>query len=272
MTPRSESDLLDGAEEQALRDLYYQHAPEHVESEHAWAAIAPRLALQSAGARQKRGLRLWAPRPSGERRGRRAGLGVAAALVALPLLLMGAGLAKEQLMALDPGMQRIADEHLYREVGQSQTQDGVTITVTAAYADEGRSVFYYHIQLSPALARQYQRADIGSWDFTDGQVNTPTQSPNVSGGLGTCAPWDIATRSASCYMIDGPFTAGATASQITLILAISRVYLTSRESGSREIRGLWRFQFAIPYHHNNIGSVEQFFPHLLHLAPTQSQP
>lgn len=269
MTQRSDSDLLESAEEQALRELYLERAPEHVETERAWAAVAQRLAPQpaSAGRRPQR-LRLWAPRSSGQRSGWRAGIGAAAALVALPLLLMGAGIAKERLMSLDPGMQRIADERLYQEVNQSQTVDGVTITVTAAYADEGRTVFYYRVQLSPEMARQYQRADLGSWDFTDSQGNTPSGS----GGVGTCAPWDSATRSVACYMIAGPFAAGSAASQIALRLDISRVYLLPAGSGSSEVDGQWRYQFTIPFHHINIGSVEQFFPHLLHLAPTQPQP
>jgi hypothetical protein len=268
MTQRSDSDLLESAEEQALRELYLERAPEHIETERAWAAVAQRLAPQPADARRIRGLRHWATRPGGRRSGWRAGLGAAAALVALPLLLMGAGIAKERLMALDPGMQRIADERLYQEVNQSQTVNGVTISVTAAYADEGRTVFYYHIQLSPELAQRYQRVDLGSWDFTDSQGNTPSGS----GGLGTCAPWDSATRSVACYMIAGPFAAGAAESHIALRLDISRVYLTPAGAGSSAVDGQWRYQFTIPFHHINIGSVEQFFPHLLHLAPTQPQP
>lgn len=269
MTQRSDSDLLQSAEERALREVYLERAPEHVETERAWVAVAQRLAPQHVSANLPHRLRLWARRPSGRRMGWRARLGAAAALVALPLLLMGAGIAKERLMSLDPGMQRIADESLYQDVNQSQTVGGVTISITAAYADEGRTVFYYHIQLSPELAGQYQRADLGSWNLTTSEGYA--QSGN--GAIGTCAPWDSTTRSGSCYMIEGPFAAGAAVSHVTLTLDILRVYLLlPAGSSSSVMEGHWRYQFTIPFHHINVGSVEQFFPHLLHLAPTQPQP
>ena len=267
MPQRSDSDLLESAEEQALREMYLERAPEHVETERAWAAVAQRLAPQPASAGRRRRMRLWAPRSSGQRSGWRAGMGAAAALVALPLLLMGAGIAKERLMSLDPGMQRIADERLYQEVNQSQTVDGVTITVTGAYADEGRTVYFYHVRISPELARHYQSALLGQLNVTA----EPTSVQSAGGGLGVCAPWDSVTKSLSCYLVQGPFEPGA-ASHITINFDISRVYLSPPGAGSDEIDGHWRFQFTIPFHHMNIGSVEQFFPHLLHLAPTQPQP
>jgi hypothetical protein len=270
MTRHSETPQQDTAEERLLRTMYDERAPKRIDTNQAWAAVAPRLALQSAGAR--RGLGLWPTRASGRRTSWRTGLGIAAALVALPVLLMGAGLVKERLIPIDPGMQRIEDEGLYQRLNLSQTVEGVTITITGAYADEGRTVFYYRVQLSPELARQYQSAAIGAWDLTADQAAQATRAPAVAGGLGVCSPWDSATRSASCYMVQGPFDAGATASRITLALYISRVYLISTGSGSSEINGHWRYQFTIPFHHINIGSVEQFFPHLLHLAPTQPQP
>jgi hypothetical protein len=272
MARRSESNPLDTAEERQLRALYLARAPEQIETDQAWAAVAPRLALQSTSARQRRGLGLWPTSASGRRFDWRTRLGIAAALVALPVMLMGVGLVKENLMPIDPGMQRIADEGLYQYVNQSQTVDGVTITVTAAYADEGRTVFYYHVRLSPQLARYNQSAAIGAWNLTAEQAATQANAPTGDGGLGVCAPWDNATRSASCYMVQGPFTSGATATHITLTLDISRVYLMPTGAGSTEINGQWRYQFTIPFHHMNVGSVEQFFPHLLHLAPVRPQP
>ncbi len=267
MARQANSDPMETAEERLLRATYNERAPQHIETDRAWAAVAPRLLLQAASVRP--GGRVWvhSTQSGGRRRfGWLGRLGLAAAVVALPIALMGVGFVKERLTPLDPGMQRIADEGLYHAVGQSQTVDGVTITVTNAYADEGRTVIYYRVQMSPALAQSNRNALIGSWDLSDARGVEPT------GGIGTCSAWDSVTRSSSCYMIAGPLHPAASASDITLTLDITTVYLTQTDGAQGDAHGHWRFLFTTPYHHINVGSVEQFFPHLLHLAPTSSQP
>lgn len=57
MTQRSDSDLLESAEEHALREVYLECAPEHVETERTWLAVAQRLAPQHMSANLLRRLR-----------------------------------------------------------------------------------------------------------------------------------------------------------------------------------------------------------------------
>jgi hypothetical protein len=73
-------------------------------------------------------------------------------------------------------------------------------------------------------------------------------------------------------MVEGPFHPTAGASRVTLTLDITKIYLNRAAGGYDELTGHWRFQFALPFHETNVGSVEQFFPHLLHLLPTGQQP
>lgn len=265
MTRHAETEPLAGDDEELLRDLYHERAPAQIELHRAWAEVAPRLTLQSASVRRSHS--------GGRRFGWRARLGVAAAILALPVTLMGVGFAKENLMPLDAGMQRINDEGLYQYVNQSQTHDGVTVTLTAAYADEGRTVFYYRVQLASELAQRHESAVIGSWNLTSAQGDNTSATSDTRTYPGTCAAWDSATNSTSCYMIQAPFKVGTSASQIALTLDITQVYLPLRAAqGYDTLTGDWRYQFTIPFHHTDVGSSGQFFPHLLHLIPRHAQP
>lgn len=273
MAQHSVSDPLEPAFEQHVRAAFKEHAPEHVEVDRAWAVVAGRLTFGAESTLRTTTASAWWARSSGRRRpGWRAMLVATVAVLALPVLLMGAGFLRERLSALDPGMQRIIDEHLYQSIGQNQTVDGITITLTAAYADEGRTVFFYRVAMSPALAQRYESAAIGSWSLTDEQGNESTVAPPATGGVGICSAWQSEARSQDCYMVQGPFHPAASATQISLALDITRVYLIGPGSAHVQITGDWQFQSNVPFHHMNVGSVEQFFPHLLHLVPGGQQP
>lgn len=256
---------LEHAEEDAIATALAAHAPTDIEVEGAWAAVRSRLPLANAApasaADRVTAPRSWRP----VRRGWRAAAVLVAATCVLGVALGGAGLIRERTMALDPGMQRIADEHLYQEIGQTRQADGVTITVTAAYLDRGRSVIYYTVALAPVQRATYTRADLGSWSLTD-QAGA---EPEGTGGLGTCEPWPSDGSPMHCYLLEGPMPEAANARTVVLQLVVSRVYLQTSGRAHAEATGPWSFAFSAPYHDTNIGSVMQFFPHLLHLVPGQ---
>jgi hypothetical protein len=174
-------------------------------------------------------------------------------------------LIRESTMALDPGMQRIADEHLYQVIGQSRQADGITITVTAAYLDQGRTVIYYTLELAPAQRARYKRADLGSWTLADQAGAEPTGT----GGLGTCEPWPSDGSPVHCYTLEGPVPQTASSQTVSLRFEVTRVYLLTKLGQQGVASGPWSFAFTVSYHQTNIGSVAQFFPHLLHLLPGQ---
>jgi hypothetical protein len=257
------SDPQEHTTEHLLQATLQERSPATVETERAWSAVAIRLTF--AGQERGAGTAPAHPRRaflgSYLDRRRRALIAVAAVLL-LPILLLGAGFVREHYLGTDPGTQRIEDEHLYTTIGQRQVADGITITVTRAYADEGRTEVFYTVQLSPDLERRYEGAFLIQWSLTDLQA----AEPSGGGGLGTCTGWNGGDGRVYCTMIEGPFHPATGLSQLTISLHVAKVALMGTPSG--DVRtGPWDFQFGLPYHYLNIGSVEQFFPHLLHLHP-----
>jgi hypothetical protein len=257
------SDPQERATEELLQATFQERAPATIEVDHSWAAVSGRLALVGQKQRPARTSVRQSLGLGGSylARRRRALIAVAAVLL-LPILLLGAGYVKEHYLGTDPGTQRIEDEHLYTDIGQRQEADGITVTITHAYADEGRTEVFYAVLLSPELEKRYHGAFLIEWSLTDQQG----AEPSGGGGLGTCTGWNGGDGRVYCTMIEGPFHPAAGVNQLIISLNVVKVALMG--SSPHDMRtGPWDFQFALPFHQMNIGSVEQFFPHLLHLHP-----
>lgn len=257
------SDPQERSAEDLLQATFQERAPATVDVDRSWAAVAERMAFAGQDRRLANAAVRGRPGLGGSYLvGRRRALIAVAAVLLLPILLLGAGYVKEHYLGTDPGTQRIEDEHLYTNVGQRQEADGITVTITRAYADEGRTEVFYTVQLSPELEKRYRGAFLIEWSLTDQQ----SAEPSNGGGLGSCTSWNAGDGRAYCTMIEGPFHPAAGVNQLIINLNVVKVALIG--SSPHDIRtGPWDFQFALPFHHMNIGSVEQFFPHLFHLHP-----
>jgi hypothetical protein len=239
------------SEEALLRATFQEHAPADVALDTAWAAVARRLSAARAPERTPRLLR---------RLQRKVALPLAAAALALAVVLGAAGYAAAQdpFSLHDPGMLMITIGHLYQDIGQRQEADGVTITVTRAYADEGRTVIEYTLKLAPHLAQRYNSASLGSWLETEGHG---LQTTGETGFL-SCTGLPAGGGPESCVMVHGPYQPGAAIHHLDLTLEVSAVYLINRE-GTATQTGPWRFHFSLPYHRTNAGSIQQFLPRLI---------
>ncbi len=244
MTPS----LPETSAEELLCATLSEHAPASVETERAWAAISGRLAtLTHAKRPTPRGFRLLPSRGAA----RHWRLPQVAAAAVLAVVLMGAGVTGSYFVFQKA--RQVEQEHLYTDVGQRQTSQGVTITVRKAYADAGSSIIAYRIQLAPDLAQRYDHAIVFSDDLTD-QLG---EEPNAANVVCDNAPFlDVGFAGGiDCVADVSPFHAPDGTSQLTITYTVLKVALMHSGSATTHfIEGTWHFVFTIPFHQPSLGS------------------
>lgn len=130
------------------------------------------------------------------------------------------------------------DVNLYESIGQTQSNQGVTIIVTKVYADQGRTAIAYDI----ASAQANRRFLLGSYD-----VKSPTaQKQEVLTATQCDAPQNGVTH---CYMLQPAFLVPAGVTTLALTLDVHQ--LVEAGKSNTALAGQWHFSFTVPFHHEN---------------------
>lgn len=236
------------AQETALRAILQEHAPDSIELERAWTAVRGRLPVAGQVAAKTSGLRLFS---AGDARRRWRKTPVLVALAVFAFVLMGAasGIYFWGGPFGDPGIQLIGDQHLYSDIGQKLQIEQVTITVTKAYADMGRTLIAYDVQIPANLSNKYGNVVILSYSVKDQSGEEP------DGTYTECTAMPKDGSPMHCLMTLTAFHPGPSISQLVITWEIDKIALMPPTSASAEIHtGDWRFQFSLPFHRVNHGS------------------
>lgn len=236
------------AQEIALRATLQEHAPDAIEHERAWMAVRDRLPVAALAGTKNTGRRQFSP-TTARRWWRKTPVLVALAVFAFVLMGAASGIYFWGGPFGDPGIQLIGDQHLYSDIGQKLQIEQVTITVTKAYADMGRTLIAYDVQIPASLASKYGNVVILSFSVKD-------QSGEEAGGTYTeCTAMPRDGSPMHCLMTLAAFHPAASVSRLVIIWEIDKIALNPPGSASAEIHtGNWRFQFALPFHRVNHGS------------------
>ncbi len=239
------------AEEALLGATLHDHAPAIVDIDRRWTAVAERLSSRNQythGVKSSR-FQLLHNGQHNSRQWRIIGL---AAIAVFSTLLMGAGIVGYYFWGGpfgDPGIKQIGDQHLYQDIQQQQQSNQVTITVTKAYADTGRTLIAYDLQLPASVAQHYNNIVIGSFSVKDQQGEELTATNTQCTGL-------IHDGSPMhCLITLLPFHPKASVTQLTVTVDIMNVYLIQANNPGTEIRtGAWHFRFVLVFHRYNLGT------------------
>lgn len=168
--------------------------------------------------------------------GRGMKMSLVGALVAILLLtLTGAGLALGWWNPL------FGNPDLYQSIDQSRSDHGVTITVTKAYADEGRTIIVYEIAAKDTTKQYYP--DAYNLNGSTPQKQEPVQATECNG-------WKQGID--YCYMILPAFEVSKDVNRLTLTWDVPKLLVV--QPGVNKIptiKGSWHFTFTVPFHHVN---------------------
>jgi hypothetical protein len=241
--------------ERALRAALAAHAPAVMDTHTAWLAVRARLPLDAAPARAMED----AARPTMRSRTRPALVRRAlltAGIAAVLLALVGAGVGAAYWGGLfgGPKAQLIGDAGLYTAVGQSQTIDGVSLSVDQAYADPGNTFIAVTFRMPETQAERYGSLILNRISIRDG-AGHETYGLNM-----TCEPLARADLLQGggiehCMLDAGPLPAPLGAESVPVTVEVGEVWLLARGSGQRTVlHGPWTYQFALPWHAKSLGS------------------
>lgn len=239
--------------ENLLRTTLHEHAPIVTDSEPSWRMLTAQLpfhTLKNPVTRPNSQLSGWLARSSTRRW---KSIPVVAAIAVLSILLLGAGVTGGLYFwggaFGDSGLRVIGDQHLYTNIGQKQVADQVTVTVTKAYADAGRTLIAYDLQIPSNLAQHTQTLLVGSDSLTD------TLGEEPQGGDIQCTAFQQNGSPVHCLMTLPPFHPATGVSHLTIIWNITAIYIWSSKSTHNDVlSGPWHFQFALPFTQANHGS------------------
>lgn len=150
---------------------------------------------------------------------------------------------------------------VYQDIGQQQTNQGVTIMIRKVYADEGRTIIVYDITTDPAV------------DFIIDNDTLTGSAPQKSATLlGTsCSAPDQGVK--HCYAISPAFLVPSGEQTLRLTWDIPHLLVNVRDPhthvlvGRNLVRGLdgvqadlflvgnWHFSFSVPFHHESRSDV-----------------
>jgi len=230
-------------EELALRVMLEARASEMVDTDAAWERVAPRLATTGVVVNQRR--------MAGTFAGVSRGLFVAASL-AIVVALAGAGIGAAYWGGIfgGPKAQLIGSERLYTTIGQSESQDGLTVTIDQAYADPGNTYIAITFTMPEAKAAKYTHV-------IPNHVNITDASGNQADGMNImCEPlWHDAFFHRDgvehCLIDLGPFHPAS--GQLSLRVAFGEIMLLSGGDPYVTQPGPWIFRFTLPFHEQSLG-------------------
>ena len=257
-------------EEEILRAVLQAHVPPIVDTEPRWERVASQLFQHQSGAMQRSIpmeitlIEKAKVRPRFTMR-RRAEL-VAAALF-LPILLLGANFGGNRNFwggsFGDSGIALVGTLHLYTDINQKQLSNDITITVTKAYSDAGRTLIAYEVKPSHDLAQRYRDIVLASYDLfyqVDGDVSDSNSQ---------CMPFPHNGTAQSCLLTLTPQKSATNPKTVSLTWRVHKIYLNFNvKSGNDTMKnaydtteGTWDFTFTLPYSANNLGSGGPFLQH-----------
>ena len=146
-------------------------------------------------------------------------------------------------------LQLIGDAHLYSTIDQAQTQQGVSVTIDKAYADQGATYIEYHSNGVTSATRDANDFIWASFDVADQLGEEPT------GGTTTCLEGPGNGGAQQCLLNMGPFHPATGVSTLAITITIHTMFV--QKAGSAHmltLYGDWRFLFTLPFHHKNLGS------------------
>lgn len=167
---------------------------------------------------------------------KRAGLGLLAAVV-LVALTAAAG--------LNYGWWNLSfgDYNLYQNIQQQQTDQGVTVVVTRAYADEGRTVIAYD-----TFAANHDQSRQFFPDHYVLQGSVPARHNSLDETFGDSMQQGVT----HFYMVLPAFQVPANMNSIMVTWDIGRMLVSQPGKGSvPTLSGHWHFSFTVPFHHTN---------------------
>jgi len=136
---------------------------------------------------------------------------------------------------------RFGDPNLYQTLGQQRVSQGITIKVTKAYADEGRTIIAYDISSqNPGQSVLVMAYDLTSVTPQNHEILTNIECDAPQSGL------------SHCYMIQPSFRVPAGINKLDLDWNVTQVMINGKRSF---IAGTWHFAFSVPFHHENQQSL-----------------
>ncbi len=253
---RDMAEREESRDEMALRATLHARAGEMVDTDAAWAAVAPRLAASGAVVSHKRRI--------GSLAGVSRGMLVAAAMMALVVALAGAGVVYWGDIFGGPKTQVLINEQLFTTIGQRQTIDGVTVSIDRAYADPDDTIIIFTFTMPYDMASRYSNVIANRMEITDAAGNEAHGMGTVSNYV--CEPlWrdPLFHRDGAehCLIDLGPFQPPAGASSLNLRFEAGELWLFRATDHEREIlSGPWRFQFTVPFHQQSHGPAGPYAP------------
>ncbi len=249
----SSYDTTETPQEVMLRATLHDHAPKSVDTDNGWKAVAEHLFSLNHHTRnlKKSGFQLF--QANGQHHSRRwRKITLMAAIALLSMLLMGAGVAASYYFwggsYGDPGIKQIGDQHLYQDIEQQQRLNQITITITKAYADAGRTLIAYDLQVPASTAKSYNNIVLASFSVLN-QQGEELAAANVE-----CTEFPHDGSPMHCLITLSPFHPGVNTNKLTVTFDIAKVYLIRSDTGNPEIlTGPWHFQFVLPFHRDNLG-------------------
>lgn len=251
------------AQERLLRDTLHERVDLSIEIDSAWMQVAQRLPELHQQAKPASRFRFpfWLP---GKQlcKVRPGGLPMVATLALIAILLMGAGIATG---IISPTWRTIVQEFLsstsqhvpasqFQEVKQTRISNGVAITVETAYADTGRTIIGYEIQLSPELISQgFSQSLLIDFNFV---VNGQKESLMSNGGVhqGMCDGSDGKDHRALCLWLLAPVQVPDNTKELDITWNLTSITLLHLRPGavrSQTLSGNWNFHFTLLFHHQN---------------------
>ena len=178
--------------------------------------------------------------------------GLAAVLVSAALV--GAGYGAATYFGLpapftNHELQLIGDAHLYTTINQTRTDQGVSVTIDKAYADEGATYIAYHSSGMASATRDANYFIWASFDVADQTGEEPT------GGTSSCLEGPGNGGAQNCLLSMGPYHPAAGVSTLSMTISIHTMFV--QRAGSAQmitLHGDWSFQFNLPFHRTNRGS------------------
>ncbi|MEO7003033.1 MAG: DUF4179 domain-containing protein [Ktedonobacterales bacterium] len=268
MNDIDQRDNLDTTVEPLVRGALAEHAASPaVDTDAAWAAMAPRLAFTqtpivatstktttatatSAPVASRRATA--APRAQ---RWRFALVGVVAALVAGVMLTAAGYFGWAGPFSFGPfsnhEIRQIGENHLYTRIGQTQESVGVALTLDSAYTDAGNTYIAYHVLPTSGATSSYNGFIPDGYSLTDQYGEEPN-----TGSLTECDAYQSG-QPQYCLLNDGPFHPPTGATQLTISLSIPELLLTKggANGGSVMLHGSWQFSFTLPFHQKSLGAT-----------------
>lgn len=241
-------------QEQLLRAALREHTPTNIDVATAWESVVPRLMVaQAASGSRRSGNRAGtiSVMPGVKRllRGPRVLL-IAAAATVIVLLLAGAAFGTPYWGGLFGGdkAKLIGDERLYTTINQSQTVNGITITIDKVYADPGNTYISLTIRLPRSLAGKYSHAFPNHVPITNINGQQPNGMNLVSDPLS-----DNGTVAHELFDT-GPLHPNPDGSHLTIAIDIGEVMLDRPGQYDFDVHsGPWHFTFTVPFHQQSLG-------------------